>query len=221
MSKEFLEIATEKVRKRDSNDFDLEIIALQKQFTDALGTRVQIQKTEFGGRLAIDYFTREDLEVLLKKMNTDTTQAQGFSVNDGADAISSLNASTPLVTKAEEPAPQQEQQISTENQLKSITQSDSDLPVENNLLTEDTTSAEPEPEPEMNRMKSILAGLTANLQPKEKEVYNPITHESSETLTIPILNIENQMNWLSTSNCSPNQSSLKEDLDSADSMIGQ
>ncbi len=59
-------IATEKVRKKALIDND--ILEIEKQFTDALGTRVSIVKTDFGGRLTIDYFSIEDLETMLEKM---------------------------------------------------------------------------------------------------------------------------------------------------------
>lgn len=61
-------IATDKVRKKNPADFDTELIEMEKQFMETLGTRVQIQKTDYGGRLTIDYFSVEDLELMLAKM---------------------------------------------------------------------------------------------------------------------------------------------------------
>ena len=59
-------IATEKMRKK--NDYDADLLALEKQFTETLGTRVSITKTDFGGRLSIDYFTQVELEEILEGM---------------------------------------------------------------------------------------------------------------------------------------------------------
>ena len=61
-------IATDKVRKKNPNDFDVELIEMEKKFMETLGTRVQIQKTDYGGRLTIDYFSVEDLESMLMRM---------------------------------------------------------------------------------------------------------------------------------------------------------
>lgn len=59
-------IATEKVRKKNWQDTDPELIEIEKQFTQTFGTRVQIQKTDFGGKLTIDYFASDDLRKLLE-----------------------------------------------------------------------------------------------------------------------------------------------------------
>ena len=59
-------IAVEKMRRR--NDYDADLLAMERQFTETLGTRVSITKTEFGGRLSIDYFTQEELEEILEGM---------------------------------------------------------------------------------------------------------------------------------------------------------
>ena len=63
-------IAIDKVRKKDKN-FDPDLIAIEKRFTETLGTRVQIQKTEFGGKLTIDYFSDDDLQYLLQSIKKD------------------------------------------------------------------------------------------------------------------------------------------------------
>jgi ParB family chromosome partitioning protein len=57
-------IATDKVRKKEWN-IDPELIEIEKQFTDTLGTRVQILRTDFGGKLTIDYFSQDDLRKIL------------------------------------------------------------------------------------------------------------------------------------------------------------
>lgn len=57
-------IAADKIRKKEGAD--PELIALEKQFTEVLGTRVQIAKTDYGGRVVIDYFSPEDLDNLYR-----------------------------------------------------------------------------------------------------------------------------------------------------------
>ncbi len=63
-------IATDKVRKKDWQGSDPMLIAKEKEFTETLGTRVQIAKTDFGGKLTIDYFSEEDLDHLLELLRT-------------------------------------------------------------------------------------------------------------------------------------------------------
>ena len=65
-------IASEKIRKK--GDYDADLVELEKKFTETLGTRVSIVKTEFGGRLSIDYFTQDDLEQMLVRMKTEAAQ---------------------------------------------------------------------------------------------------------------------------------------------------
>ena len=52
-------IAVEKTRK---NDLDPELQSMEKELSDALGTRVHIDKKENGGKVVIDFFSREDLK---------------------------------------------------------------------------------------------------------------------------------------------------------------
>ena len=84
-------IATDKVRKKHDGEFDTELIEMEKRFMETLGTRVQIQKTDYGGRLTIDYFSVEDLEGMLTRMKTD--QLNTVSAQDQSDMIS---ANTPV-----------------------------------------------------------------------------------------------------------------------------
>lgn len=59
-------IASDKTRKKEWATTDPGLIELEKQFTEVLGTRVQIAKTDFGGKVVIDYFSPEDLDNLFK-----------------------------------------------------------------------------------------------------------------------------------------------------------
>ncbi len=57
-------VAKERVRK--PTGIDPEIEALEKEFTDSLGTRVNIETREVGGKISIDYFSDDDLRSLLE-----------------------------------------------------------------------------------------------------------------------------------------------------------
>ena len=91
-------IASDKVRRKDKY-YDPEITALEKQFTATLGTRVQIQKTEYGGKLTIDYFSPDDLAYMLERMNNERVAAtvngrRPFSPPDRSTADDKSNATT-------------------------------------------------------------------------------------------------------------------------------
>lgn len=84
-------IATDKVRKKDWG-IDPVLMELEKKFTDTLGTRVQIQKTDYGGKLMIDYFTDEDLKKILGMINEQGIRVEEPQMIDAA----TIEDSTPL-----------------------------------------------------------------------------------------------------------------------------
>ena len=113
-------IANDKVRSAKYKDVDPELIEFEKQFTETLGTRVQIAKTEFGGRLTIDYFSADDLAKLLELVRREEERKSGGIVAAVVDEISSvqeegnaivakLNDATPLEA-ADEASPYPEPQ---------------------------------------------------------------------------------------------------------------
>ncbi len=55
-------IAIDKQRKRILNP---EMVALERELTESLGTRVHIEEKDSGGKLVIDYFSPEDLRSIL------------------------------------------------------------------------------------------------------------------------------------------------------------
>lgn len=90
-------IATDKVRKKSEHDLDTHLIEYEKQFTETLGTRVQIQKTDFGGKLTIDYFSDEDLQSMLERMKQ---EAAGESLPAQHEMVARLAQHTPLESVA-------------------------------------------------------------------------------------------------------------------------
>src|SRR3989338_9136015 len=57
-------IAVERARKL----IDQELIDIEDQFKEKLGTRVRIEKKEEGGRVTIDFFNKDDLRALLDRI---------------------------------------------------------------------------------------------------------------------------------------------------------
>jgi len=97
-------IATDKVRKKDWGNTDPELIEIERQFTETLGTRVQILKTDFGGKLTIDYFSQEDLQKLLTLMHR--AEATLPHRDERAKTLENIVAATPLIAVE---TPEQEQ----------------------------------------------------------------------------------------------------------------
>ena len=60
-------IAFDRVRKKEFIP-DPEIIELEEEFQEKLGTRVHIDRKELGGQIKIDYFSTEDLRQILEQI---------------------------------------------------------------------------------------------------------------------------------------------------------
>lgn len=77
-------IATNRVRKKEYL-YAPEILQLERDLTEALGTRVAIEPKENGGKLSIDYMSEEDLRALFSKLaqNTAVSKQEGSGDTDG------------------------------------------------------------------------------------------------------------------------------------------
>lgn len=84
-------IAKEKVRKHELLP-DPEIEEIETKLGESLGTRVRIDKKDFGGKLTIDFFSKEDLDSLIQAL-----QSKGVSLHDEKFA----NVETPIVSPEE------------------------------------------------------------------------------------------------------------------------
>jgi ParB family chromosome partitioning protein len=79
-------IAVEKVRKKDF--LDPEVMDMEKKLADTLGTRVHIEKREVGGKIHIDFFDKNDLQIILDLLNKSRNGAPVQSIETQAEAIS-------------------------------------------------------------------------------------------------------------------------------------
>lgn len=61
-------IATDRVRKKEYL-FSPEVLEMERELSNALGTRVAIEPKEKGGKLSIDYMTEEDLRALFAALH--------------------------------------------------------------------------------------------------------------------------------------------------------
>ncbi len=95
-------IALDKVRKKDWQNSDPELIEIERQFTETFGTRVQILKTDFGGKLTIDYFAAEDLRKFLDMVHKAETSVYGGTATK---MLAHIEEATPLVSVPTESIP--------------------------------------------------------------------------------------------------------------------
>lgn len=68
-------IAVDKARKPE-RAFDPEILEFENELTETLGTRVQIEKRDVGGKIVIDFFSNDDVRNFIKRFHAEM-QAKG------------------------------------------------------------------------------------------------------------------------------------------------
>ncbi|MBX2866736.1 ParB/RepB/Spo0J family partition protein [Candidatus Kaiserbacteria bacterium] len=85
------QIATEKVRKKSPKDLEPELKEMEQKFQESLGTRVQISKTDYGGKVVIDYFSPEDLEQILAVINKKKEEEPNTD-----EQVAQITSATPL-----------------------------------------------------------------------------------------------------------------------------
>jgi ParB family chromosome partitioning protein len=66
-------VAQDKIRKKEF-EIDPKIRVYEKKMSENLGTRVQIEPKEKGGKIVIDYFTLKDLDSILSSFDTTETK---------------------------------------------------------------------------------------------------------------------------------------------------
>ncbi len=66
-------IAYDRVRKKEFMP-DPEIVELEEEFQEKLGTRVHIDRKELGGQIKIDYFSTDDLRMILELIQKSGTE---------------------------------------------------------------------------------------------------------------------------------------------------
>lgn len=64
-------IAYDRIRKKEYLP-DPELMEIEEEFQDKLGTRVHIDRKDLGGQIKIDFFSNEDLRTILEMINKST-----------------------------------------------------------------------------------------------------------------------------------------------------
>lgn len=179
-------IAQDKVRSKKWKDTDPELIEIENKFTETLGTRVQISKTDYGGKLVIDYFSQEDLDKLYDLISREkaagkstaaaTTAAVAATMGEQMDEndamLEKLSEHTPL---APEPTPDVHEPADT-----------SDIPSAPPLSPEEPAAHETfsEPVPEVTpAMSEEEREDEITVPPEPDEYVEPSTADANESHT--------------------------------------
>ena len=106
-------VAVERVRK---SDLTPELLLLERELTERLGTRVRIEKKDQGGKVLIDFFSVEDLANIRSMLSKERQVAQVIETQPQAE----MQASNPDVAAAPSPAPSAAGKSKEEEDLYSI-----------------------------------------------------------------------------------------------------
>lgn len=90
-------IAVEKVRKIGL--IDPEVAEFEAELTEVLGTRVQIEKREVGGKIVIDFFSNDDVRNFMKRLHAEI-QETAESGKPKAESVSVPLGETPAEAAA-------------------------------------------------------------------------------------------------------------------------
>lgn len=87
-------IAHDRVRKK-VHAYDPEIVELEAKLTETLGTRVQIESREVGGKVVIDFFSNEDLRNILSALQNKSTHSsnENNTINEDTNVEEAENLS--------------------------------------------------------------------------------------------------------------------------------
>ncbi len=84
-------IATDRVRKKEYM-YSPDVLAMERELTEALGTRVVIETKERGGKLAIDFTNEDDLRAIFSMISKRMEEAKMVPTNQASEGYSDLSA---------------------------------------------------------------------------------------------------------------------------------
>lgn len=177
-------LANDKVRSKKWKDVDPELVEFEKKFTETLGTRVQISKTDFGGKLTIDYFSEEDLEKLLEVFQqTDNKHAASAVASQLSNLQHERAQSTDALTES---TPLQHADPETPS-VPETSDKPTDAPTETSVESDHTPRADHEPDespmPQHDQVPSESSiqpdTSTASESTSEESVSKPVDDEQS------------------------------------------
>lgn len=106
-------IAYDRVRKKEFMP-DPEIVELEEEFQEKLGTRVHIDRKELGGQIKIDYFSTEDLREILNLINKENVGKKPEEMLENHIAglsVQAENNETPLDDRSKQEVKRDEEDL--------------------------------------------------------------------------------------------------------------
>ncbi len=91
-------IATERARKKEYAP-DPEIAELEGKLTQSLGTRVQIERQENGGKIRIDFFSNEDLRAILDLIESNKQKSSSEMLEKHIARMTGQEQKTPEIAE--------------------------------------------------------------------------------------------------------------------------
>ncbi len=79
-------IAVDRARKPE-RAFDPEILEFENVLTETLGTRVQIEKREVGGKIVIDFFSNEDVRNFIRRFHSEMNGVERIKLNEESGVL--------------------------------------------------------------------------------------------------------------------------------------
>ncbi len=89
-------VATERIRNKEKY-LDPQIMEMERNFTESLGTRVRIEKSKEGGKVTIDFFSPDDLRGLLEKLNGTFNVTSSQAVSTASTKTNAVDVSVSTV----------------------------------------------------------------------------------------------------------------------------
>ncbi len=101
-------VAIERARKK--GPVDPSLLEVEKQLSERLGTRVQIERKEIGGKVTINYLSKEDLDNILAILNNDKAEVERDPIEVGGENTSPIEVIEiiPVVVPVPVPEPESE-----------------------------------------------------------------------------------------------------------------
>jgi ParB family transcriptional regulator, chromosome partitioning protein len=155
-----------------------EILSLERKLTEKLGTRVQIEQREVGGKLVISFFSADDLSALLNTMRLEEDQGTVSHVFNG-------NPSAPAASLAQKVAMVEQGSIPETVVVEEIIEVDEESAEQPEIIAEVSVVEEARPEIVVNESEetiseSVQDSVFQNTEIFQEEDTQPQKHTNTE-----------------------------------------
>lgn len=208
--------AQDKVRKKE-NKIDPETKALEDELSDTLGTRVQIEKKEKGGKLVIDFFSEDDLQAIVKLMKSEGNEEMGNmmekyieTIKDHEDDNQKTESENAEKQEKASQATSEQSQSSNENTTDTQQTDDSNKPLAQTLGTVIQEAREKQKQEESEDQPSEDQSDSGSSVKQTHEESTKLDQQTQETQTAHVSSDASQEPETENLQDNPSQSSNQE-----------